>query len=69
MLPERIEALKRAPITLTSTQVIDKYLEVRSRLINAWQTSQSNDYEGREDLFRQLKGLDAVIDQLFNNWS
>lgn len=69
MLPNQIEKYRNSSRTFRSSEVIEAYLKVRDRLLNAWQSSLSPDGEGREELYRQLKGIDAVMDQLFTDWS
>ena len=68
MLLERLENFKLSRRQLGSEEIVDAYLELRKRLTDAWQVSLSEDGEGREALYRQLKGLDSVMDQLISRW-
>lgn len=61
-----IEKFKQSHKTVTSGQLVDAYLSVRDRLHAAWEDSLSDDGDGRESLYRQLKGLDAVIIELLS---
>ena len=44
--------------------------EVKELVYKQWYTSLSKDSEGREECFRQLKGIDTVMGKLISdNWS
>jgi hypothetical protein len=68
VLPETIDRFKNSGRQFNAGDIVDAYLDVRQRLTEAWQVSLSDDGEGREALYRQLKGLDSVMDQLISGW-
>jgi len=69
VLSEQLEKFKSSGRTLSSSEVVETYLEVKDRLTLAWQNSLSADGDGREELYRQIKGLEAVMNQLISEWS
>ena len=69
MLSEQLQAFKESPRTFTAREIAEAYEEIRERLMNRWSTSLSADGDGREELYRQLRGLDAIIDELVAGWS
>ena len=69
MLSEQREKFKESGQTFSAREIVDAYDEVRERLINGWATSLSPDGEGRESTYRQLRGLEAILDQLIAGWS
>ena len=68
MLPETLEKFKTSGKQLSSQEVVEAYLSKRRLLLEAWLTSPSADNDGREQLYRQVKGLDAIMDQLISGW-
>lgn len=49
-------------------QIVDDAAGIRERLIKAWTTSPSEDRDGREEIYRQIKGLDSIINSLITGW-
>jgi len=64
MLPEQLERFKESGRLISSRDLTDSYLMTRRRLVDAWSTSLSEDDLRREELYRQLRGLDAIMDQI-----
>jgi hypothetical protein len=69
MLSEQLTKFRNNNRQYSSVEIIDAYLEVRSRLIDAWTNSLSPDGEGREMLYLQLRGLDSIINEIVTDWS
>lgn len=66
MLPEQLERMKTSNELISSGDLVRSYESVKKRLIDAWATSLSEDDLRREELYRQLRGLDAILDQLLS---
>ena len=69
MLSEQLQTFKQSNQTFTAQEIAETYEAIRKRLTERWSTSLSNDGDGREELYRQLRGLDAIIDELVAGWS
>lgn len=68
MLSEQIETFRQSSRTFTASEIVDTYEDIKLRLLNAWIASPSSDGEGREELYRQLRGLESILDQLVAGW-
>jgi hypothetical protein len=69
MLSEQIEKFRESGESFTSRDIVEATERVRERLITGWITSLSPDGEGRESIYRQLRGLDSILDELVAGWS
>ena len=68
MLSEQAEKFKNSGKTLTSAELVETYETVRTRIMLNWQSTISTDDRKREDLFRELQGLDSIFSQLIMEW-
>jgi len=64
MLPD-IEKLK--DVTIPSGKLYEAIEKTRDTIHTMWEDSPSKDSEGREDCYRQLKGLDMVMLRLIRD--
>ena len=69
MLADKLEKLKNSSKTITAEELINTYQSIHSQLHASWQTTLSGDHEGREEIYRQIKGLDAVFIKLVSRES
>ena len=69
MLSEQIDKFKNSGQTFTAGEIVEAHKRIRERLVNAWISSLSEDGDGREALYRQLRGLDSILDDLVAGWS
>ena len=69
MLPEDIERFSNSGRTFSARQIVDSHKRIKERLIAGWITTLSTDSDGRESLYRQLRGLDSILDELIAGWS
>jgi hypothetical protein len=69
MLSDQIENFKRSGITLSAADIVDTYQNITDGLINQWAFSSSADGDGREEVYRQLRGLEAIMTRLISGWS
>ena len=63
-----IEKFKTSGKQFSSMEIVEAYESIRGRLINGWSNSLSKDSDGREQIYSQLKGLDAILLELITDW-
>ena len=61
-----LDKFKESGYQVTSGQLVEAYREIKDRLHTAWESSPSAEGEGREEIYRQLRGLDSVMNQLIS---
>ena len=55
---------------INSAELVEAVGKAKTRILNQFETSPSKDSEGREECYRQLKGIDMVmINLISDNWS
>ena len=69
MLSQTLDKFKNSGRTFTSQEIVEKYERLQETLTNAWRSTPSADRDGREELYRQIKGIDAIMDKLISEWS
>lgn len=70
MFDKQFDAFKSSGRHITAQELCEAVEEVKDLVYKQWYTSLSKDSEGREECFRQLKGIDTVMGKLISgNWS
>lgn len=69
MLSEQVEKFRNSGQTFTAAEILEAHETIKQRLISGWIDSSSGDGDGREALYRQLRGLDSILVQLVAGWS
>jgi len=59
-----IEDFKNSGQTVTAAKLVGAVESVKKRLHNAWEFSASEDEKLRDDLYRQIRGLDSGLIEL-----
>ena len=55
---------------ITAKELVEAVEAVKTQIRSQFETSPSKDSEGREECYRQLKGIDMVmINLISDNWS
>ena len=64
------EDFKKSNRTISAEELVEAVESVKTQIRSQFETSPSKDSEGREECYRQLKGIDMVmINLISDNWS
>lgn len=65
-----LDAFKNSGKHITSRELVEAVENVRTLIHSQFENSPSKDSEGREECYRQLKGIELVMINLISeNWS
>ena len=70
MIESQLKKFRESGRNISAQELCEAVYEVKELVYKQWYNSLSKDSEGREECFRQLKGIDAVMGKLISdNWS
>ena len=70
MIESQLKKFKESGKNITAEEIVTAVDEVKDLIYKQWYTSLSKDSEGREECFRQMRGIDTVMGKLISdNWS
>ena len=70
MFDKQFDAFRASGRQITAEELCEAVDEVKDLVYKQWYTSLSKDSDGREECYRQLKGIDTVMGKLISgNWS
>lgn len=56
-------------ISVQSGEIVEAVNEIKDLIHAQWVDSPSKDLDGREECYRQIKGIDTVMTKLISRWS
>ena len=70
MIESQLKKFKESGRMISAEELVEAVDEVKNLVYKQWETSLSKDSEGREECFRQLRGIDTVMGKLISeHWS
>lgn len=69
MLEEQVKKFGESGRQFTSKEIVAAYNRLRERLSKGILMTMSEESEKRENLYRQIRSLDALLDELVSVWS
>lgn len=61
------DKFKESNRVISAREIVEAVEETKLMLHKTWETSLSNNSDGREELYRQVKGIDTVMMKLISD--
>jgi hypothetical protein len=68
MLPEEVKRFRDSNRQLSSKQIVDACERRIETLKSMWASSPSNDRDGREEYYREYRGIVHALNELVRGW-
>lgn len=69
MLSDRVKQFAEARRQISSKDIVDKAVNRMDLLKEQWASTNSEDKEKREEIYREFRGIIHILDELVRNWS